>query len=547
MAITLSTLFTRLGKIFFAAQTLQTSLKTTVPDEVEDVVDQYASASIELVGNVSGLPGAVEAWRSSAGGLFVDLQTAALNTLVQMVDDDNAQPTLGLEDALAEVRLQMIGSGSTSNPDDDVDQGTVAASPSADGGNNGNGVMVTSITRGDGEHLQNGYAEDIICTVTAADTPETATFECRGESAVDLFDPLWPKGSGASLTLNSVDASQQGENLIANGSFEDETALTDQPDDWELVTGTAGTHVKITAVEVQTVAISGTPGSGDYVLTYTDPNSKVQLTSPLDYDASQGDVQAALRALTGLEDVTVATTGTSPNFTHTITFTGVTGNPSQLTSTENFDQGSIGHATTTAGNSSAHTGGKALEIDSNGSTDAVIQYRLDRSNLESNGQYACNIWAKTDSAPAAGVLKVGLWDGSDWIDDDFGTENSFTIDCTGLTTSYVAQNDSFRIPKVIPDIVYLRIATTTSISNTSSVYLDDLALVEMQEFYDGGPLVAIFSGATDWALDDKFTVAVTNNRAGGLQEWFWRFFATPSFLLPSDGGGNETIADSLIA
>lgn len=100
-------------------------------------------------------------------------------------------------------------------------------------------------------------------------------------------------------------------------------------------------------IETQTVAISGTPGSGDYRLISSDFGT----TAAIAYNATAADVQAALRLLPDLSEVTVTSSGTTPNFTHTIAFHGVrtVANPAQLTSSNSFNQGSIGHATTQTG------------------------------------------------------------------------------------------------------------------------------------------------------------------------------------------------------
>jgi hypothetical protein len=45
MAVNLTTLFTRWGKMIFAANTLDTARLNTVPDEVQDVLDEFSGAS----------------------------------------------------------------------------------------------------------------------------------------------------------------------------------------------------------------------------------------------------------------------------------------------------------------------------------------------------------------------------------------------------------------------------------------------------------------------------------------------------------------------
>ncbi len=92
----------------------------------------------------------------------------------------------------------------------------------------------------------------------------------------------------------------------------------------------------------QMLNISGSPTSGTYVISYTDPSKQVSQTSPLAYDASPDAVQTALRALPGLKDVAVKTTGDAPNVTHTVSFTGVESEQvAPLAITNTFNEGSI--------------------------------------------------------------------------------------------------------------------------------------------------------------------------------------------------------------
>ena len=77
-------------------------------------------------------------------------------------------------------------------------------------------------------------------------------------------------------------------------------------------------------VKAQTFAISGTPTGGTYTLTFTGTRYATQ-TITLAYNATAATVQTAIRALTGLgfSLTTVTASGTTPNFTHTITFFGM--------------------------------------------------------------------------------------------------------------------------------------------------------------------------------------------------------------------------------
>ncbi|VTS00564.1 hypothetical protein [Tuwongella immobilis] len=166
--------------------------------------------------------------------------------------------------------------------------------------------------------------------------------------------------------------------------------------------------------------------------------------------------------------------------------------------------------------------------------------------------YAINLWLKVNSVPAAGVITVSLVDGSGTvINDSQGTANSFTISAPGLTTSWASRTGVFRLPRVLPDVVKLRIRATTAISSGTSVFMDRAAMGSMVTLYAGGPLAAIFSGSSKFIGGDGWEITATNDRGGAtlgstFQALFDRLFGTRQLgiLLPS--AGSPTIADTLI-
>lgn len=76
--------------------------------------------------------------------------------------------------------------------------------------------------------------------------------------------------------------------------------------------------------QVYTLAISGTPTGGTYDITIVGDDEVASQTVTLAYNAAAATVQTALRALTGdgMSQTTVTASGSTPNFTHTITFKG---------------------------------------------------------------------------------------------------------------------------------------------------------------------------------------------------------------------------------
>jgi hypothetical protein len=655
MAISFSDFFTKFGKAAFAMQTANTATGTTVEDEVEDFVQEFgATQSLELHSILEGIRSSLQSFQASGVGMNQILALAAQNLLIELVYADNPQLSRTLTVALDELILQMRTAGES------LDASTVSATTTYATGNVGNGKLVFSPKRGDGLVNEHIFGEDL--TISSTDEGFNISFAVTGEEA--QFNRLahdWPQGSGVSTGIVSH-SSDSGSNLVTNGGFEEEDDnATDLPEGWIVETGTLGTTIKLPATEVQTVIMSGTPTTGHYVLKFTDSNSDVHTTVPLVYNASQSAVQSALRDLPELGDITVATTGTSPDYTHTITFTGVK-NPTQLTSTENTDSGSLAHATSTAGSADTYKGQNSLEIDSNGAQLTSIMVPV---TLEPLTQYAVHFWTKCDVVPAAGVVTVDLVDGAGGtvLRDDQNMQNSlkfpaanlttswqsltallsavnevqtltitgtptggdFTLTFDGQTTAAIAYNANsaavqaalealsnigvgdvtcgggalpgtpvtitfsgayaardvplitaddagltggvsptatvaettkgnsataaFRTPASLPNQVYLRLWTSTAISNTTSAFFDEVVLVQPTQLYAGGPSLALFDGNTEWSSEDYISVAVANDRAGALNEWAERVYSLRDGerLIPTNNAGAETRADSLIA
>ncbi len=160
------------------------------------------------------------------------------------------------------------------------------------------------------------------------------------------------------------------------------------------------------------------------------------------------------------------------------------------------------------------------------------------ARVESRTPYAVNLFYKLDVDPAAGVLTVDLYDGSNVINDDTGTANTVTISLPGVNdTNWHALSAFFRLPEPLPAAVYIRLRLSTALSVGSSVFIDQFAMVEADRLYDGGPYVAAFVGGTAFSQDDAFSIAIANNRSSKYQEAFDVFFDTmeSDVRLPTDG------------
>lgn len=210
---------------------------------------------------------------------------------------------------------------------------------------------------------------------------------------------------------------------------------------------------------------------------------------------------------------------------------------------------------------SGYTQNNALSVTGDGSTLLTFYQEFGHAVSTSVGSggttyqikpstlYAVNFWIKAiTSAPSAGVLRVALVDSAGAVlNDAFGSANSFTVDLTAVTTSFVAYNGAFRSPAALPSdgVVRLQFKLTTAVTNAKVLVVDDVGFAEMTSLYAGGPSVAAFAGATKVVKDDQWTVTTTNTM-GALAAWLERAFLLRDKGLIIPYSGSPTIADSCV-
>lgn len=538
-------LFDILGRAFHALGTLNTARLTTVPTEVKDFLAQFklhaSSAELAWAEAMEGLPGSVSGWQGTGSILSEQVRRNCERLVIQAVKADAAQPEYTLARALAYLLDQMEADG------DYVDGNTVSLTLTPAAGNEGDAAIASTEKRGDGRVQENLLAESIAVEVTNDASAVSPTIQFLGQAAeTNRLSHDWPKGSGARLSLTATDAAAS---LLSNGDFED-AAIADVPDDWIVHVGTPGATVKLTSPEVQTVAISGTPEGGSYQLAWTNPAGVTRSTATLPYNATAAAVESALRRIPGLEAITVSATGTSPDLTHTVTFTGVAGNVAQLTSVAHLTGGvapAIAHGTTTAGDDGAYQG-RALLLDSNGSEETALYHPLGAS-FAVETVYFLHFRTRRTGATAGGALAVEIVDGigGSVVDDSAGNPNSLTIDATAISTdAHDSHVLAFRLPVATSYPVYLRVRIASAIDATANLYLDQMAVAQGRELYPGGPFLAAFSGAARAVRGDRWTLTAANNRAGLLQEWFARVFAMPDKGLLLPVAGTSLIPDAVV-
>jgi hypothetical protein len=245
-------LFTRLGALVFmmdAVRTHQLNLKTLLAN----VQLEYSSTDAYMI---EVLAGNIERRIAEAGGVLNDVRAAAERTIIEMCFTEantsgaaNTMRSRQITDALVWLIRQMDADS------EKINGTTITKSSATYGGSNvGNGQFVynfdaPNILLGSTADWPNVRTETLEarCVQDAANgaiSRGAEVFEIRGQPAYAPLDYRFPAGSGTLTRVVSVSAAIDAggiyENQLTNSDFEDQTS--NLPDQWALVTGTAGTQ-----------------------------------------------------------------------------------------------------------------------------------------------------------------------------------------------------------------------------------------------------------------------------------------------------------------
>lgn len=547
MAVTLTNgstgLFDYFSLLVEAADTYASfvsSMRTDLDAATTDIQAAFTDSSV--VSAVSSVNTQMETLEQNVSNLMSAIQNLVSKYVIQMVDDDANLPQKTEAAALQELVRQMVSSS------DNVENNVVSVSVATGGSNTGDCQLVASKKAVDGEDNQSILAETI--DFDGVTSGSSVLLQASSDTQRSDLSGLGPAGSG----LSAKNITVVGKRPSITGAAQALATLSGStvlPTGWVVKTGSLGTTVHSSVPEADTITVTGSPSSGTWRATFTTSTLGAQSTASLPYNATNAQLLAAIRALTGFENVTVDTTGTTPNFTHTITFYGL---PEAVTTAtvESTDTG-----TYTAGSGTAFTrpaiSGHSIVLDSNGSETTGVAYRV--THLNPKTAYIPNAWLAADTTPASGAAIIKLTNGlgGSTITDDAGTALSCVIDLTDLTTAFQSSakitttSDPFWMtPTSLPSVIYLEISFTTAPPSGREVYVDAISLSAAQAAYTGGPWLGAFQAATGLKAGDEFTLTVANDYSGRLGSWWSRFFnmRTRSFQLPSDS--SPSISDSLV-
>lgn len=236
-------IFTRIGKSGHALNLLNefrgatgSIIATDLPTEVEDAMQEVDGDTMIIRGCYEQIPSALASCLAGMGSLGNQLKSSSQSLLIEMADADNPLHERNVTYAAAELIKQMIANTET------VQINAVTGTVTAGGSNVGTGKVLVSLLDGSGKTLEYAFAETIDITVTNNLTAGSESLAFMGEAAeTDKLSWKWPAGSGCATSLTSV-SSAGGLSLLTNGGFETFT-VSNTPDDWTLVAGSAGTEI----------------------------------------------------------------------------------------------------------------------------------------------------------------------------------------------------------------------------------------------------------------------------------------------------------------
>ena len=467
----------------FAATTLPASA-TAIHDELIDAADDGDGALAARYDVLSGIPEIFTEWQSTVSGW-----TSALG-------DKIAQRLVDVDTVLQQLNMPLDGSASIYDVllelrhamvlggIKDVDASTITLA-----GSDANKEVATAAatTFGNGKVYLNR-------TLDGYSVPGDRMINVR-DYAYDRANDLWP-GEGAGYVGEESQLSVASETVTLTCIADSETDGTaDGGETFDIVGNTAG-------------------------------------SSPYDWEAEGSGTGSPITVMNGSG---LVVDGEFENFT--------ANDPDSWT----IDSGAAGtHVFGNSGNE--WRGSKCLELQGDGAQ-ATIQISQDASaNLIPLKRYCLAFWLKTSGAGlVAGDLTV-QFEGTGYTAptvEKIVVAQAVLDDQVAYTTVADGYYCFINMPAIIPDDFELVIKVENTLTNGESIYIDGLALGEVQ--WHNGLGIAILAGGAEttgadpFILGDRFTYTVANDDAGTFQRFFRKYFG---IQMPSVTDASETIDDA---
>jgi hypothetical protein len=238
MAVSYTTLLSRLGRLFDFAKTVRTH-QSTLRSEFEDTATNYSDSTRD---QMSTLTSGIESRIDEAGRIVQDLRADASKTLLEMMDADTTLGSVSVQSAIEELIRQLAAASQTV---DRPASGYVTLPASnrgtAGGSNVGDGLLLLS----DMAPLRNLSTSEVFDfpsirteTIRATCIQDSTSpnvqegserFRIEGQRDIGRLDEDWPLGSGTRGVLTVAAANKDGGrtpgvNVCTNSDFENFTS-----------------------------------------------------------------------------------------------------------------------------------------------------------------------------------------------------------------------------------------------------------------------------------------------------------------------------------
>lgn len=555
-------LFDLLGKLGKVLNTLNAN-RGTLDTAAETFWTQLSEATLglELSQDLEGFPASVTANAGANDSFGAAIADAAQRLVLHYVTEEYPSTRENLEDALRQLLVDMVTQGyyvqeNTINitaAGDLIDQFGALAIFGAD-----TYPAPPYLANAGGIYPHLIKAETLVDTIEAIDS-RVHTLRIQGSPAPRArTSEDYPGGSGADLSLT---AATPADSLVPNADFSADIEQTGEIPSWVRLRGIAA-QAALVAWQTCSVAIAGTPSSGGYALRVELTNdgttglvaygeTRAEVTTLLAWNASQSEVESALQAIDGLESVTVATTGTSPNFTHTITFEGVHATIGVTVFQNALNTGTITPTMTAWSGAtqvtrwlqlSAHATDRAtllapVEVEA----DTLYLLAAHFRRLSGSGNPS-GLKLALCHAPASGASSLSGVSRNNWPGSAIEFPVSFNSDGRSWTGGMFAVSAD-----VAAKQLYVAIDKHTA-DNSRAVAVEAVMLVPATQLYVGGPWVAAVQGYAAMTTVENFhNVSVTNNYAADWQKAAEQLLSISDFNLALPTEGATLLNDSLLA
>lgn len=248
MAVNITNLATRLGKLFGFANSVKTQMSPLYGANLTSLLTQFDGTDYrQVVSAFAGMSNPQSGMSSFIGqSLYSMVQASATNLIMETMRVEGGVYDGTLITAYKGFRDAMIAGSESFRK-----VGTSSLTTTATAGNLGTGsIIARSLRPASTDYLQEIYDETLTGTCQTAGNVlnfGAATFRLGGEASRNYTNTEWPGGSGTGTAITATPAAinspqgDAGRSIIANGAFENWS--TNTPAQWTITVGSAGSQV----------------------------------------------------------------------------------------------------------------------------------------------------------------------------------------------------------------------------------------------------------------------------------------------------------------